>query len=66
MTFSESQEITEMISSEGEVVSLCTPFKPEGNVEEWMLKLESVMQESLRTLLRKTLDDYIKVSKRDP
>ena len=44
-------KITEMISAEGEQVPFTQTLYPEGNVEDWLLKVENVMRESLRQIL---------------
>ncbi|ESO05091.1 hypothetical protein HELRODRAFT_172109 [Helobdella robusta] len=60
VTFGPDKSIMEMISGDGEIVPFRKEcFKPEGNVENWMLKLEEAMRKSLKQLLKDALDDYI-------
>ena len=48
--------ITQMISSEGEVVTLCQPVAITSNeVEDWLISLDDVMRQTLRLLLQRCL-----------
>lgn len=44
VTFEQDLRITEMHSSEGEVVELKYKFYPSVNVEQWLLLLEDTMR----------------------
>jgi len=61
ITFLEDLQIIEMISGEGEVVPFRQKLYPDGNVEDWLLKVEEVMKTSLRLILKDALADYPKV-----
>jgi len=50
-----------MISGEGERVPFSEALYPDGNVEDWLLRVERVMRESLRTILSDALQDYNEV-----
>ncbi|KAL4719863.1 hypothetical protein ACJJTC_005155 [Scirpophaga incertulas] len=51
VTFEPDLKITEMHSSEGEVVALKYKFYPTSNVEQWLLLLEDTMRHSIRLTL---------------
>jgi hypothetical protein len=53
--------ISTMYSAEKEDVELRENIYPTGNVEEWMLLIEKTMKESLRQIIRDSLEDYKKV-----
>ena len=50
-----------MFSGEGEEVALMEELYPRGNVEDWMLRIEEVMKESLRIIIEKSLAAYKEV-----
>lgn len=50
--------ITAMFSSEDERVEFCKQFYPRGNVENWLLEVESVMKKSVKDVLRSALATY--------
>uniref|UniRef100_A0A7S1PHU2 AAA+ ATPase domain-containing protein n=1 Tax=Percolomonas cosmopolitus TaxID=63605 RepID=A0A7S1PHU2_9EUKA len=54
VTFDDRVEnkITHMHDSSGEVVKFTEPFIAEGNVEEWLQKLEVTMQKTMRDIIR--------------
>jgi len=61
--FEKDLKITEMISSEGEVVALKDPVDPEtrvnkGNVEMWLLELEANMWGAIRDSTARSMLDY--------
>ncbi|KAK2152282.1 hypothetical protein LSH36_335g03002 [Paralvinella palmiformis] len=58
ITFEEDLRISEMWSSDGEMVTLKENLYPKGNVEDWLLELERVMRESLRKTLEEALRLY--------
>lgn len=47
-----------MFSAENEEVQFKENIYPTGNVEDWMLEIERVMKESLRIIIRDSLEDY--------
>ena len=51
-----------MYSAEGEDVAFMETLYPTGNVEDWMLEIERCMKESLRIIIRNSLQDYKEVS----
>ncbi|XP_023309976.1 dynein heavy chain 1, axonemal-like [Anoplophora glabripennis] len=57
LTFESDLQITEMFSAEEECVSLEPKLYPEGNVEKWLVLVESSMKNTVRTTLGKSLDD---------
>lgn len=50
-----------MYSGEGEEVSFSEKLYPTGNVEDWLLEVERVMKESLRSILGRSLELYPEV-----
>nr|CAH7763968.1 unnamed protein product [Callosobruchus chinensis] len=66
LTFTEGLNITEMKSSEDEVVSLVDIIQTalaRGQVEKWLVELETDMKKSVHYLLGETIDDYSKTPK---
>ena len=68
--FEKDLKITQMISPEGERVDLVTPIDPEsgankGNVEKWLLELESLQWVSVRKQVELSLQDYPKQKRID-
>ncbi len=53
-----------MFSGEGEVVPFCETIYPTGNVEDWLLNVEGLMQKSLKQIIQDALEDYDKVCNR--
>ena len=51
-----------MFSSDGEMVPFAKTLYPSGNVEDWLLEVENVMRESLRSILGESLKQYPEVS----
>lgn len=47
-----------MYSGEGEEVDLRQTLYPNGNVEDWMTEIEKSMKESLRLIIKESLEDY--------
>lgn len=47
-----------MFSAENEDVTFRENIYPTGNVEDWMCEIERVMKESLRQIIRDSLEDY--------
>ena len=56
--FESDMRISTMYSAEGEEVEFRENIYPVGNVEEWMLEIERVMRETLRQVIRDSLQDY--------
>ncbi len=50
-----------MFSGEGEVVPFSETIYPTGNVEDWLLNVEKLMQKSLKRIIQDALEDYDKV-----
>jgi len=56
--FESDMRISTMFSAENEEVQFKANIYPTGNVEDWMLEIERVMKESLRVIIRDSLEDY--------
>ena len=61
--FSEKEEVYGMISAEGEEVMLdqkvdVNAGDKKGNVEKWMLEIESVMKRSLKNITKESMLKY--------
>lgn len=54
-----------MTSEESESYMFDTPVKPEGNIEDWMNKIDDEMKESLHTLTKKNVFYYAKENRID-
>ncbi|KAL3881803.1 hypothetical protein ACJMK2_028195, partial [Sinanodonta woodiana] len=65
LKFEEDLQITKMFSAEGEGVDFRETLYPTGNVEDWMLEIERCMKESMRLIIRDSLEDYKKVPRTD-
>src|SRR6201999_1676410 len=50
--------ITAMFSAEDERIEFVKKFYPKGNVEHWLLEVESVMRRSVRQVLQDGLTSY--------
>ena len=61
LRFEDDLAITRMYSGEGEDVPLCETLYPTGNVEDWLLEVERVMQDSLKSIIAEALEDYPQV-----
>lgn len=66
--FSDKDEVYGMLSAEQEEVDFCTKIDvnagdKKGNVEKWMLEIETVMRKTLRELCRDSLNDYYKTKR---
>jgi len=67
--FENDLKISKLISAEGEEVHMDKPVDPEssankGNVEKWLLEIESIQWESIRTLTVASLEEYPKIPRR--
>lgn len=60
--FESDMRISTMYSAENEEVLFRENIYPTGNVEDWMLEIERVMKESMRQIIRDSLEDYKKVT----
>lgn len=68
LTFTDELEITEMKSSEGEIVPLVdviSTVKARGQVEKWLLELEDDMTKSVHMVMSKSLTAYAKDDRDD-
>jgi dynein heavy chain len=54
-----------MVSDEGEEFSFETPVKPEGNVEDWMNKVDEEMKATLTTACKRAVFTYAKEERID-
>jgi dynein heavy chain, axonemal len=61
--FESDMRISTMYSAEQEEVAFRENIYPTGNVEDWMYEIERVMRESLRIIIRDSLENYKVVSK---
>jgi len=52
-----------MVSDEGEEWDFETPIKPEGNVEDWMNKVDEEMKDSLTTMTKRAVFNYAKTDR---
>jgi dynein heavy chain len=67
--FENDLKISKIISAEGEEVVMDKMVDPEsnankGNVEKWLLEIESIQWESIRTLTVASLEEYPKISRK--
>ncbi|XP_038570255.1 dynein heavy chain 6, axonemal isoform X1 [Micropterus salmoides] len=60
-----SKDILNMVSPEGEKVGLTKGLKAQGNVEDWLCKVEEAMFSSLRRLSKAAIADYQVKSRED-
>lgn len=68
--FENDLKITSMISGEGEVIQMDRVVDPEstvnkGNVEKWLLEIEAIQWESIRTLTSNSIEDYIRKPRKE-
>jgi dynein heavy chain len=67
--FEKDLKISRLISAEGEEIKIDTLIDPEspankGNVEKWLLELERIQWESIRTLTVGSIEDYLKTARK--
>lgn len=55
LNFEADLKITQMFSGEGECVDLVTTMYPTGNVEFWLLQVEKIMKDTVRSILGASL-----------
>lgn len=55
-----TKQITHMTSDEGECYQFETPVKPEGNIEDWMCRLDEEMKKTLHVFCKKAVYFYAK------
>ncbi|KAM9770210.1 dynein axonemal heavy chain 6 [Menidia menidia] len=60
-----SKDILNMVSPEGEKVRLTEGLKAQGNVEDWLCRVEEAMYSSLRRLSKAAIADYQGKSRED-
>eukprot|EP01035_Chromulina_nebulosa_P018662 gene18662-24408_t len=68
--FESDLKISAMISIEGEVIKMDKIVDPEtpnnkGNVEKWLLEIESIQWESIRSLTIASIEEYNQVARKD-
>lgn len=66
LTFTEDLDVTQMRSSEGEIVPLVDLIQTSlarGQVEKWLVELEVDMKKSIHKIIEKAMQDYVKVSR---
>ncbi|CAH0557250.1 unnamed protein product [Brassicogethes aeneus] len=64
LTFTEDMDVTQMRSSEGEIVPLVDVIQTalaRGQVEKWLAELETDMKKSVRNMVSSSITDYPKV-----
>ncbi|XP_014666196.1 PREDICTED: dynein heavy chain 1, axonemal-like [Priapulus caudatus] len=66
LRFEDDLRISVMYSGEGEEVPFSESLYPTGNVEDWLLEVERVMKESLRSILERSLNVYAEASSTHP
>jgi len=61
LTFSQGNKIiTAMTSDEGEKYFFENPVKPEGSIEDWMIKIDEEMKKTLHVIAKKAVFSYAK------
>lgn len=61
LNFTEDLDVTTMRSSEGEeigLVDVISTSKARGQVEKWLLELETIMKKSVHRKVKESLEDY--------
>jgi len=57
------KQMVGMTSDEGENYDFFNPIKPEGNVEDWMNKVDEEMKSTLQTLCKIAVFNYAKADR---
>ena len=65
LTFTPDNEITQMISPEGEIIDMAPFATRERNVEDWMGSVEDEMCRSIRRVMEKAIEEYEDVERTD-
>lgn len=63
LTFTEDLDVTEMKSSEGEIIPLPDVIQTalaRGQVEKWLVELEADMKKAVHLMVQKSIEDYPK------
>lgn len=61
LTFGQGNKIiTHMTSEEGEKFAFETPVKPEGKIEEWLVRVDNEMKRTLTIIAKKAVYQYAK------
>lgn len=55
--------MTHFIAGDGEAVAFNELVRPKGNVEDWLLEVERVMQRSLREIFQNAWAEYVKMDR---
>jgi dynein heavy chain len=55
-----NKTITHMTSDEGEVYQFEVPVKPEGSIEDWMMRVDDEMKKTLHIMVKKAVFYYAK------
>ena len=58
LSFQDDLAITHMSSMDGEVVEFCHSMYPTGNVEDWLLEVETLMRDSMKKVIADSLVNY--------
>jgi len=57
------KQMVGMVSDEGESFEFETPVKPEGNVEDWMNKVDEEMIDTLTIIAKTSVFEYAKTDR---
>eukprot|EP00663_Eupelagonemidae_sp_cell21sb_P004167 gene4167-7388_t len=60
---SDQQDVTHMISAEGEKIALAKSFKARGPVEKWLGDVETTMIQTVRKLARMAWDNFPEIDR---
>lgn len=68
LNFTETLDVDTMRSSEGEeiqLVEIISTSKAKGQVEKWLLELETIMKKSVLRKVRESIENYPEVVRHD-